>query len=132
MARLTLHPPLEIGPRLLPAVSVSPGTDHAGRVSLDPGSWEYYIDLPDGTTVHGDDFQPARVRMEPDDMVRAAMGSLLSFLGAFAESVDFERRTGIEGECSDLFPAELREWAYLNSDEIGLLSYDLEHDDTEE
>lgn len=133
MTRLTLHPPLEIGPRLMPAASIAPGTDHAGRVSIDPGSWEYYIDLPDGTTVHGDDFRPAFfVGMEPDDMVRAAMGSLLSFLGAFAEAIEYEFRTGRPSENRDLFPRNLREWAYLNSDEIGLLSYDLEHDDTEE
>lgn len=132
MTTLRLHPPLEIGPRLMPAVTIAPGTDHAGRVSLDPSDLTWYIDLADGTEVSGGDFHHPYMRQEPSDYIREAMGAFLCFLSAFAEAIEYEFRTGRPSDNRDLFPRNLREWAYLNSDEIGMLSYDLEEDDDDD
>ena len=132
MTTLHLTAPLEIGPRLLPSVSFE-----GGRVSLDPDTYEYFIDLDDGTEVHGDDFSPPRVAPMPrdvpasphhtpeDEYVRMAMGSLLGFLSAFAEARN-PRWGGPSSECYDLFPDEIGEWAYLNDDEITMAAHELE------
>lgn len=119
MTTYTLQPPLEIGPRLLPSVSFE-----GGRVSLDPSTMEYFIDLDDGTEVTGDDFRAPRVGGTPDDFVRTAMGSLLGFLSAFAEA--HNPRYGEGHEQYDLFPHEIGEWAYLNEDEIAMAAMELE------
>lgn len=52
--------------------------------------------------------------------------SLLGFLGAFAEAVAYEHRTGRQSENLDLFPSWMKEWAYLFSEEIATASCDLE------
>lgn len=55
-----------------------------------------------------------------------ALATLLGFLAAFAESVDYTHRTGIEGDNLDLFPEELRDWAYeVGSDQFSMLADDL-------
>lgn len=51
--------------------------------------------------------------------LQEGLESLLTFLGAFAESYP-------DGENADLFPAELAEWAQQNSDEISMASLELE------
>jgi hypothetical protein len=51
-----------------------------------------------------------------------ALATLLDFLGAFCESVQYERRTGTDGSSSDLFPAELKPWAdATDADAIAIL-----------
>jgi hypothetical protein len=55
-----------------------------------------------------------------------ALASLLTFLGAFAESVEYTMRTGIDGDNMGLFPPGLREWAYaVGSDQFAMLADDL-------
>ena|GEM_PF-6391232 len=56
--------------------------------------------------------------------------SLLSFLGAAGEAYEFEKRTGCASDNTDLFPAWVNEWAYQNSDEIGMLLYEMEEGET--
>lgn len=51
--------------------------------------------------------------------------SMLSYLGAFAESSEYS-------ENSDLFFEELRTWANQNSDEFSMLSMELEDDEGDE
>lgn len=60
-----------------------------------------------------------------------ALTSLLVFLSAFAEAVDYSHRIGeATAENLDLFPEDLREWAYgVGSDQFGLLASDLGEDD---
>lgn len=135
MTTYHLTAPLEIGPRLLPSVAFE-----GGRVSLDPNTYEYFIDLDDGTEVTGNDFRPPRVAPAPrdvpasphhtpdDDVLRIAMGSLLGFLSAFAEAHN-PRWGGKDHEQYDLFPPEIGEWAYLNEDEIAMAAHDLENED---
>lgn len=72
------------------------------------------------------------LRMGASDKLNCAkaLTSLLGFLSAFAESIEYEHGTGIEGENIDLFPKDLREWAYgVGSDQFGLLASDLGEDD---
>jgi hypothetical protein len=51
------------------------------------------------------------------------MESLLSFLGAAAESY---RYRGMEGENADLFEPALTQWASENADEISMAQMDME------
>ena len=61
---------------------------------------------------------------------RDGMESLLSFLGAAAES--YRYRNGMEeGSNTDLFPEEICEWAHQNADEISMAAYELEHPEGE-
>ena len=118
---LTLRPPLAISPRLLPGVDID-GT----WVQLDTQTWTIIIDH-EGREYIEDDFRPGMLPADPSEAVRSAMGSVLSFLGAFAESVN--PRLGDDlGENAHLFHADLREWAYLNEDEIAMAGFDLEHE----
>jgi hypothetical protein len=54
--------------------------------------------------------------------IQEALSSLLSFLVASAEAV----RYGSDSDNSDLFPKKVAEWAYMNSDELSMLSVELE------
>lgn len=112
---MELHPPLMISARLLPAVrigdtfiSIEPTCtrDHSGKPL-----WRYFIDGPH--LIHeGED-------LAGWDDSRGMLGSLLSFLSACAESYP-------DGECADLFPANVAEWAQENSDEISIISLELD------
>jgi hypothetical protein len=54
------------------------------------------------------------------------MGTLLLFLSACGEGVNYGRRTGRTSENADLFPPEVAEWAAGNLGEIDALRFDLE------
>lgn len=117
--------PLSISARLMPAVRFETFT-----VSLDPSGWVIHVDFhgdaDDVESITDDTFRPGLLRGTDEEMVRAAMASVLSFIGAFAESHEYALRTGREGEHSDLFPARFAEWAMHESDEISMTAYDLE------
>ena len=119
---LTLRPPLAISPRLLPGVDID-GT----WVQLDTQTWTIIIDH-EGREYIEDDFRPGMLPADPSEAVRSAMGSVLSFLGAFAEACDpyYLSKYG-PGENHDLFHADLAEWAYQNGDEIAMAGFDLEY-----
>jgi hypothetical protein len=61
---------------------------------------------------------------KPDS--KAAMGTLLSFLGTAAESYEHGMRTGVEGSNSEQFDTKVNEWAYGCSDELALIGLELE------
>jgi hypothetical protein len=55
--------------------------------------------------------------------LQSGLSSLMSFLGAAAESFNHK---GSEGENADLFPPHIVEWACQNSSEIEMLACELE------
>lgn len=57
---------------------------------------------------------------------QVVFASFLSFLSAAGESYSHTMRTGKESENASLFPANITEWAYQNSDEIDILAAELE------
>lgn len=58
----------------------------------------------------------------------AMLGSLLSFLGAAAESYAHQMRTKEPGENSAMFPAEVNAWAYMWGDELSMLQLEIEQE----
>lgn len=124
---MIIHPPMMISPRLLPAVEIDDVT-----ISIDPEDWTVYFDGR-GEWSHidyvEDNFRPGLLPRDEGDAVRDALGSVLSFVSAFAEAIEFETRTGCESENSDLFPDTMREWAHQNSDEITDMAMQLEDED---
>lgn len=128
---MLLHPPFEISSRLLPALRVGgaviqveyskrPGRD--GRVR-----YQYTIDLPDGREYVADDLQSGC----GGGTLQEGFESLLCFLGACGESVNYQTRTGGEGENADLFPDFVAEWASQNTDELAMVQCGIEESETE-
>jgi hypothetical protein len=117
--------PVVITPRLLPGVQVGGAFVSIGYLdSRDDGrqGYQWHIDLENGESFSGDDLASGCGGGD----LHGGLSSLLSFLGAFAESVGYERRTGRRGENSDLFPRGLAEWAEANADELFLLQEELD------
>ena len=69
--------------------------------------WRIYDATTGDTLATGDDLRSG----SGDDSPVSALASLLSFLGAWAESVDWSWRNGRRGENVDLFPASLADAA---------------------
>jgi hypothetical protein len=123
---MTLHTPFEIGPRLAPALRIQ-DSETTAWISYQDG--QFVIDLPDGTEHKVTDFRPGHGA----NLVRQ-FGDILSFLGACAESRKYARGRGkseMDGENSDLFPANVGEWAERMSDEIAMLQCEIEESETE-
>lgn len=123
---MLLSTPFVITPRLLPGCQIG-----AACVSIEysplPGDesrvrYRWHIDLSDGAEFSGDDLQSGCC----GGSLQQGFDSLLSFLGAFAESVGYTARTGRESENADLFPIGLADWATENSDEFAMLQSELE------
>ena len=120
---MILKPPFIITSRLMAGLKIGTGTisigyleyNHEGRMTydvwIDLESREFHVtDLRSG--VGGGNLQKG-------------MSSLLSFLGAAAESYRSTMR-GKESENSDLFDPLVNEWAYQHEDEISSLQYEIE------
>jgi hypothetical protein len=110
---MILKPPFKISGRLLPALQIGRAWVSIELITCTQA--RYFIDLPDGTEVVGDDLS-----CRAGITLQGAFESLLSFLGAYAEAIDYGTRTGRASENKDLFPASLADWATGNSDEIGM------------
>lgn len=54
------------------------------------------------------------------------LATLLGFMGAAADSLEYGRRTGTVGENADLFPAELGELLVNLSEELTMARWELE------
>jgi hypothetical protein len=123
---MLIHEPCMITSRLLPGIKVGGGfisIEYSKRAG-DEGRtrYQYHIDLPNGEEHTGDDLQSGC----QGGSLQEGLASLLSFLSACGESYGYSLRTGREGENTDLFPANVAEWAYQNSDELSSLSCDFE------
>lgn len=125
---MEIREPCCITSRLLPGVRIGDSEISIGY-SDQPGlggrtRYRYYIDTP-AASVESDDLQSGCC----GGTLRSGLESLLGFLGAFAESVQYESRTERKSENADLFPASLAEWAVQNSDELGMLAIEVEETD---
>jgi hypothetical protein len=117
------YSPFIISSRLLPAVSVAGATisieptrnrDHYGKPE-----WRWYVDLPDGR-----EFDGAELYGWGD--AGAMLETLLSFLGACGESVNYRDRTGRGGDNAELFPPSVADWCGQYSDELSAAAFDCE------
>lgn len=74
-----------------------------------------------------------------DDQLRSGVGgfwgtveifeSFLGFMQAAIESAEYEMRTGLEGENTDLFPKHVVEWALEHKDAIEMTICDITDED---
>lgn len=104
---MILRAPFMISSRLLPAVTVGQGTEQI-TVSLSPSG--FILDGPFG------EHKVTGLRLSPlCKSVESAFETLLSFMTAAAESF---RYRGMDGENSDLFPAEVTEALFQVSTEL--------------
>lgn len=129
---MTLHPPFCITSRLLAGVRIG-----QTEISIEIGKetndgrirYRYHLDGP-GIEHTGDDLKSG---VGGGSLVQG-MASLLSFLGAAAESYRYCRmdwdKIG-EDDNASLFPREVTEWAYQNDDEISMLQLEIEESEVE-
>jgi hypothetical protein len=105
-------------------VSVGPGPRNAeGRTIVYRG----FIDLPDGTEHEVTDLCSGCGGGSDLD----GLASLLSFLGAAAESYKYRLRTGRNGENEALFAPAVVAWAAKNADKISMLGMEIEESETD-
>lgn len=123
---MEIHHPVIITARLEPGVKIgkvfisirySNKRGEGGRTR-----YHYSIDGIGRKSFAGDDLQSGAGGGGLQD----GLETLLSFLEAAAESYSYRMRTGRSGENEDLFQPKVVEWAYQNSDEIGMLRTELE------
>ena len=118
--------PLIITPRLLPGVKIGDSFlsikfHHQLKKYNSRYYYNYYIDTPSfehsahDISTHNYDIQEALL-------------TLLSFLSAAAESY-YSTLVGRFSDNRDLFPENVMEWAYLNSDEISIIAFKLGNTD---
>ncbi len=123
---MILNSPFIISSRLLPALQVGGATiqlEYSKRDGRDSRTrYQWTIDLPNGQEFTGDDLQSGC----QGGSLQNGFANLLSFLSASGDSLNYQTRTGREGENADLFPAPVVEWAAQNSDELSLLSLEIE------
>jgi hypothetical protein len=122
---MTLTNPVQISPSLLPGIKIGGAWVSIGYSKREGSEgrtrYRWEIVLANGEEYSGEDLQSGC----GGGSLRDGMVSLLSFLGAFAESCN--PRYGDElGEHADLFPVELREWAYQNEDELAMAQCEVE------
>ena len=113
---MKIKSPCMITPRLRAGIEI--GGAYISVDYMQKQDWRiyyaYWIDLPNGYTYSAADISSPRASLQE------SLSTLLSSLSAFAESQRYE-----DSENRDLFPQELVEWATQNSDEIGMLAYEL-------
>ncbi len=123
---LELHPPLVIGPRLLPALQVGDSwvyvTPEAPDLSgdLHRTIFRVIIDTPDGDLYNDADLNVMTQR-NPSDTGREAMRAAVSFLR-------YEGDHYLSGPDEDgwLFNTAVAEWAYQNESELSLFDDDFD------
>lgn len=117
---MILKSPCCITSRLLPGVVIGEATisiERDGETRDNRDRFRWYVDI--GTEEYtGNDLHSG----VGGCLIQSALESLLSFLGAFAESWQY---SGADGEHADLFPSGLADWAMSNSDEIGMAQIEL-------
>ncbi len=110
---MTLSSPFLISARLLPAVSIGKGSEQI-TVSLSPRG--FILDGPFG------EHRITDLTLRGNPSIESAFETLLSFMSAAAESF---RYRGMDGENSDLFPAEVTEAIAQVSSELESVWFEL-------
>ena len=110
---MTLSSPFIISARLLPAVSIGKGSEQI-TVSLSPSG--FILDGPFG------EHKVTDLTLRGNPSIESAFETLLSFMSAAAESF---RYRGMDGENSDLFPAEVTEAIAQVSSELESVWFEL-------
>lgn len=120
---LTLHSPMQISPRLLPAVQVA-----GAWISIEPAGvrddrieWHWHIDAKGGLTQSGGDLSSGVGTTDDEAGYRSTMSALISFLMDAAEQY---RHDSDYDDPS--FYTSIVHWAYQNDDELGMLQVELE------
>lgn len=117
----TLSPPVFISSRLAAAVDVAGAT-----VSVEPTGradrhgkpeWKWYLDV-DGAEHSGAELWGWGGSAE-------MLKTLLAFMGACGESVNYRARTGRGGDNADLFPPAVAEWCAAHDDELSAVGFEL-------
>lgn len=125
---MKLNSPFIITPRLMAGLKIGGAFISIGTGQRNSeGRTEYgcFIDLPDGSSHEIDDLKSGCQGGE----LQEGFVSLLSFLGACAESRSHAERVGknpMDGENSDLFPEAVGKWAQENDDEIAMMGCEIE------
>lgn len=125
---MQISSPLYITSRLLPGCGIGGAEisiEYSSRPAKGRQRYHWRIDLSN--------FEPES-EFEGDDLCSGVGGgslqegleSLLGFLGAFAEAIAYQERTGRKSENAGLFPAGLVEWASENADEIVMMELELQ------
>ena len=118
----TLYPPVFISCRLAAAVTVAGAT-----VSVEPTGgadrhgkpeWRWYVDNADGAEHTG-------AELWGWGGSAAMLETLLAFMAACGESVNYRERTGRGGDNAELFPAAVAEWCAAHEDEISSVGFDV-------
>lgn len=127
MKTMTIKPPLEITPRLMPGLHIGGAfisMGDGGRNKEGLTCYGCFIDLPDGTEHEVTDLKSGCGGAGIQD----GLESLLSFLGAAAESYRYRGmdwdKIGPDDNAT-LFPKPVTEWAHQNSDEISMMEFEL-------
>jgi hypothetical protein len=122
---MKLHSPFIISSRLAPALQIAKAT-----LSFDNG--HFVLNLPDGTEHKITDFSFPCGRIAGstnESVLQDGFVAILSFLSACAESRAYGMRKNgdvMSGENSNLFPENIGEWAESVSDELAMLSYEMQ------
>lgn len=118
----TLYPPVFISSRLAAAVTVAGAT-----VSVEPTGradrhgkpeWRWYVDTPDGAEHSG-------AELYGWGGSAAMLETLLAFMAACGESVNYRDRTGRGGDNAELFPPAVAEWCAANESELSAVGFDV-------
>lgn len=123
---MKLHSPFLISARLAPAVKI-------GNAFLSFSNRKFVIDFADGTehVISGFNFPACRTAGQTDESVlQDGFAAICDFLSACAESRQYGLRNygdEMKGENSDLFPSHVGEWAESVSDELSMLSFELQN-----
>lgn len=110
---MKLSHPFIISPRLLPSVSIGKGSEQV-TVSLSPSG--FILDGPFG------EHKVTDLTLRGNHSIESAFETLLSFMSAAAESF---RYRGMDGENSDLFPAEVTEALAQVSSELECVWFEI-------
>ena len=119
---MILHEPFIITSRLLAGLKVGDSTisiAYGATTSEGRVVYHYYIDTPDWEY----DASDIKSGCQGGNLLEG-MSSLLSFLSAASEAYQYG------GDNDDLFPPHVMEWCYMHSDELSMLSLEIEETET--